>query len=108
APRAEESASLAPPVARPRRRWLPWAIGLVMLLGLAVFAADWLLHRLAYVSETDARVAAEIIIVSATVPGRIVEMPLAEGARVEKGEVLLRIDDRGARLRLQELEARLA
>lgn len=42
------------------------------------------------------------------VSGRVVELNLETGRRVEQGEVLLRLDDRQARADLQVIEAQLA
>lgn len=107
-PEADENLSVASPARRRRLRWLPWVLGLLALLAILVFGGQWLAHRLAYVSEIDARVAADTVILSSTVSGRIVAMPAGEGTELPRGGEVLRIDDREARLAAQELEARIA
>ena len=59
------------------------------------------------VSETDARIAADMVTVSSRVAGHVVERPARDGAEVEKGEVLAVLDSQEARARLAELEAEL-
>ena len=59
------------------------------------------------VSETDARIAADMVTVSSRVAGHVVERPARDGAEVEKGEVLAVLDSREAHARLAELEAEL-
>jgi len=59
------------------------------------------------VSETDARVAADMVTVSSRVAGHVVERPVRDGAEVARGEVLAVLDARGARARLAELAAEL-
>ena len=59
------------------------------------------------VIETDARVAADMVTVSSQVAGQVVDRPARDGARVEEGEVLAVLDSRGARARLEELQAEL-
>ncbi|MEQ9640052.1 MAG: HlyD family secretion protein [Alphaproteobacteria bacterium] len=107
-PEADENLSVASPSPRRRMRWLPWVVGLAMLAVVLGLGGQWLAHRFAYVSEIDARVAADTVILSPTVAGRIVEMPAGEGAVLAQGDAVLRIDDREARLRADELRARLA
>ena len=59
------------------------------------------------VSETDARIAADMVTVSSRVAGHVVERPVRDGAEVARGEVLAVLDTREARARLAELAAEL-
>jgi len=79
-------------------------------LGLVVLAGGglWLHHQLTHVVVTDARVAADMVTISSRVPGWIVSLDVTEGDVLDKGAILLRIDDRDSRLGLKELDARLA
>jgi membrane fusion protein (multidrug efflux system) len=82
----------------------------LVLLGAAIAAAlaagAWEAHQRArYLTEEDARVRAELIIVSSRVPGWVTQRTVQEGQAVEKGAVLLAIDARDAELALTELAA---
>ena len=96
----------------PRRRRLPprrvrhIAIGLAVA-GLAVLALHWLADRLAHVYVVDSRIGAGVVAVSSEVSGRIIEAPVTVGDRVTKGDLLVRIDDRKARLALAEVDAEI-
>lgn len=101
-----------PPAPRPdgRRRlfkYLRIALVAALLVGVGVWAADWIRASFLYVHETDARVHSEMVSVSSRVSGWIVEMPATSGLVATKGSMLARIDDREARLRLTEMEAEL-
>ncbi len=79
-----------------------------MLIGVAVWAADWLRTTLLYVHETDARIVADMVAISSRVAGRVVDIPATSGRQVAKDDVVARIDARDAELKLAELEAELA
>ena len=80
-------------------------IGSVAALLLIVFAARFLMDRAAYVSTSDARVAAEMIALSTDISGRITSVQVKEGDRVAAGDILYTIDDREAVFTLVQLEA---
>jgi membrane fusion protein, multidrug efflux system len=72
-----------------------------LLLGIALVSA-WLIDRSHYVSTSDARIAADILSVSADVSGNITAAYVASGDRVKAGDLLYQIDDREARHLLAE------
>ncbi|MEZ5997102.1 MAG: biotin/lipoyl-binding protein, partial [Hyphomonas sp.] len=76
-------------------------VGLLVLFLLGRFLAD----RAAYVSTSDARVAADMIAVSTNISGPITSKPVSAGDTVRAGDVLYTIDDREAAFALQEYEA---
>ena len=83
------------------RRWIALAaIGLFALLALR-----FVLDRAAYVSTSDARVAADMIAVSTDISGKITSVAVHEGDSVAAGDVLYTIDDREAAFVLAESEA---
>ncbi len=100
----------AQPGARRRRAFRLARIALVgaMLVGVAIWAANWLRATLLYVHENDARIVADMVSVSSRVAGWVVEIPATSGRQVAKNNVLARIDARDAKLKLAELEAELA
>ncbi|NQV54860.1 MAG: HlyD family secretion protein [Rhodospirillales bacterium] len=80
---------------------------LVLALGAAgVWGAGWISHRAGHVFESDARISADMISISSRVDGWVVARRVGQGDKVKKGDVLLRVDDREARFKLAELEAR--
>jgi len=76
-------------------------IGLIVLAAL-LSVGRWGYWQWSHVSETDARVKAATIAVSSRVSGWIVDIPVSDGARISKGDVLIEIDSRESKLRLAE------
>lgn len=85
-----------------RGRMLIAAAAALILLVLGI---RFLMDRGAYVSTSDARVAAEMIAVSTDISGRITSVQVKEGDRVSAGDILYTIDDREAVFTLAQLEA---
>lgn len=90
-------------VLRSRRTRLWVALGVAVLIALLLvrFLAD----RAAYVSTSDARIAADMIAISTDISGRITSVEASEGDRVSKGDILFTIDDREAVFALAEYQA---
>lgn len=95
---------LPPTVRRVLVRTVLLAAGAALSLG----AADWLHHRFTHVLVEDARVAADMVVLSSRVPGWISAVRVTEGEAVARGAVLAVIDERVASLQLLELDAQLA
>jgi membrane fusion protein (multidrug efflux system) len=93
---------------RPRRE-RAWRLYVAAAAAAAVVAgAAWWLHRqFTHVTETDARVAADMVVISSRLPGWVTEVGVAEGDAVRQGQLLVRIDDRENRVQARELEAQL-
>ncbi|MFN3910689.1 HlyD family secretion protein [Hyphomonas sp.] len=83
------------------RRWIAAGAALIF----AALAVHFVLDRAAYVTTADARVASEMIAVSTDISGRITQVAVREGDRVETGDVLYTIDAREAVFTLAEFEA---
>ncbi|KCZ95189.1 membrane fusion protein family protein [Hyphomonas hirschiana VP5] len=92
-------------VAFARSRRGRMVIAAAAALILMVLAARFLMDRNAYVSTSDARVAAEMIALSTDISGRITSVQVNEGDRVSAGDILYTIDDREAVFTLAQLEA---
>jgi membrane fusion protein (multidrug efflux system) len=58
-----------------------------------------------YVSTDDARIKAEVIAVSAQIPGRIEALAKEEGDAVSPGEVMARLDAREVQIQIQHAQA---
>ncbi|MFN4023900.1 MAG: HlyD family secretion protein [Hyphomonas sp.] len=81
---------------------------LIAALILIVAGGRLLADRAAYVSTSDARIAAAMIAVSTDISGRIASVQAKEGDRVAAGDILYTIDDREAYYALVELEAEVS
>ncbi|MBT6276066.1 MAG: HlyD family secretion protein [Chromatiales bacterium] len=89
-------------------RALPFVRGLVLLLiaaGLFTWAYGWATTAWKFVRETDARVAADMFAFSSRLNGRLIKRPVEAGQTVKIGQILAALDDRDARIRLEELQA---
>jgi membrane fusion protein (multidrug efflux system) len=80
---------------------------LVVLAGFGYWAQTWVRNSLLYVTETDARIMADFVVVGATANGEIIDRPVNEGEVVQSGQLLARIDETDARLKLAELKSQL-
>lgn len=69
------------------------AVLVLMILTLAGISIYYWYNNAYYVSTEDARVDADLVKVSPRVSGKIVEINVESGDRVEKGRVLARLDD---------------
>lgn len=79
----------------------------LVVLGAIGFGAYEIYMRVTHVSEYDARVTADIVTISSRAEGWVVELPALEGMKVNAGQVVVRIDDRVAKLRTDALNAQL-
>jgi membrane fusion protein, multidrug efflux system len=86
------------------RRPLLIAGAVVVLAGLAWGVSAWWHYR-SHVSTDDAYVEGTVATVSAKVAGHIVELLADDNKSVKKDELLLRIDDRDYRARLEQARA---
>ena len=101
------------PEAGHRRRWvtlLASRFTLMILVPLALISLAVILYLEAgkIVSTENAYIKAHIVNVSAEISGTIEEVLVEENQPVQRGDILLRIDDRPFRLSLQRAEAMLA
>ncbi len=83
-----------------------WLVAATALL-LIAWGAHWIYFRWTHVYLDDARIDGEVITISSRVSGWITELPVIEGDRVKKGQLLARIDDRDMVLQREVLVARL-
>lgn len=83
------------------------AAALLVLLGTIAFG-HWLMNRWSHVYIDDSRIATDVITVSSEVAGRVTAVSVVAGDRVDRDDLLVRIESREAALVLQEIEAQIA
>lgn len=81
--------------------------GVAVLFAALLYGGRELHLRLTHVYEYDARVTADIVTVSSRADGWVTDLAVREGMRVDAGQVLVRIDDRVAKLRVGALQAQI-
>jgi membrane fusion protein (multidrug efflux system) len=81
-------------------------IAAVVLLGVAYGAYETYL-RFTHIYEYDARATADIVTISSRADGWVVDMPALEGAHVGEGGVVVRIDDRASKLKVDAFKAQI-
>ena len=79
---------------------------IIMMLALGL-GASWIIDRSQKIITSDARVAADMIALSADVSGIVTAVHVKVGDNVEAGELLFEIDDREPRLLLAEYTAEI-
>jgi multidrug efflux system membrane fusion protein len=92
---------------KPRR--LAFKLVSIGIIGIAVAIAilAWH-HSVLFPSTDDATIDADIVHVAAEVPGRIIDIPVAENLRVGKGDILFRLDPVPYQLAVDQARADLA
>ncbi|MBS0546936.1 MAG: HlyD family secretion protein [Proteobacteria bacterium] len=118
--KAEQSPASAPPsIGRPVREGRSFGglrpfllrprilAALVVVLLAVAYGGREVYLRFTHVYEYDARVTADIVTVSSRADGWVVELPALEGMKVAANDVIVRIDDRVAKLRADALSTQL-
>jgi membrane fusion protein, multidrug efflux system len=91
-----------------RRNWVRIALMLSVPVAMLLGAGYWYLHAGRWADTDDAYVQADLVQVSADVPGRVVAVEVKNNEPVKAGQVLFRIDDSNYRIALDRAEAQLA
>jgi membrane fusion protein (multidrug efflux system) len=86
-------------------RWREKALFALLVAALAILLS-WQYGRLGHVTETDARVMADMITMSSRVDGWIASRPITDGQKVASGQIIAVIDQREAILQRDELQAK--
>tara|TARA_R110000787_G_scaffold51692_2_gene122283 strand:- start:26498 stop:27649 length:1152 start_codon:yes stop_codon:yes gene_type:complete len=101
--RREDKLKLMMPAYWRTRLLAPRIIVAIIALLLAIWLTSaWLIERSHSVTTSDARIAADILSVSADVSGNITASYVSSGDHVKIGDILYQIDDREARHLLRE------
>ena len=81
---------------------------IILIVVLIIAAIAYYIHSRSFESTDNAFVEAAVIQVSPRVSGQVVRVNVADNQRVQKGDLLLEIDDRDYAERVAETKARLA
>ncbi len=108
APAAQVEPLQAAPVVRRRRPVIRFALLIVVPALIAFGGFQLWLHGGRFAETDNAYVKADKVMVAADVGGRIVEVLVSQNDRVDRGQVLFRIDAAPYRLELARAEAELA
>ena len=95
------------PLPASQRKPLLKILATVVVLGALAVGAYWTLYGSRFVSTDNAYTAVEVAQITPSIGGTILEVPVVDTQAVKKGDVLVIIDDRDARLALLEAEAEL-
>ena len=106
ASRPSSGAPASPTPAARRSSPVPRIVGVAVLLLAAVFVRQWMVGR-GTVSTDNAQVAGHVIPLLPRVSGVVTAVNVIENQPIHEGEVLVRIDDRDAHVRLAQAEAEL-
>ncbi|PKU26676.1 HlyD family secretion protein [Telmatospirillum siberiense] len=87
------------------KRWKGKLLFALLAIGLTVVTV-WQYGRLAHITETDARVMADMVTMSSRIDGWIASRPVTDGQKVAAGQTLVVIDQREASLQIDELRAK--
>ncbi len=85
-----------------------WVIAAAVLAIGVYFLTVEVHERVNFVFEEDARIHADLITISSRVSGWVTDVPVEQGDRIQKGAVVVQVDDRQSQIVLNELEAQLA
>ena len=92
-------------------KWLPWnkvSQVTVVIIPIVALTALILMLNVYAPSSSDVRVIKYVVQVVPQVRGRVIEVPVEPNSRVNKGDVLFRIDPTPFELQVNTLEAQLA
>ena len=82
-------------------------VAAIAILVLGAFIVPWVISRWTHVTMDDARIAANLIVVSSEVSGRVVAVPIIPGDIVKQAQVLVTIDREQADWQLKALAAQI-
>jgi membrane fusion protein (multidrug efflux system) len=94
-------------VARGRRLLLGMSVTLLAAVAV-VFGWRWWQYARLHVSTDDAYVDADVALITPRIAGTVVELPVQDNWRVQRGDLLARLDPAVFAIRLREAEAAVA
>jgi membrane fusion protein, multidrug efflux system len=89
----------------PPKRIIFGALGVVVLIVALIWGIPWVLYALSHQGTDDARVDADVVAVTSKIPERINQILVDTNQQVHKGQLLVVLDDKDERARLQQAQA---
>ena len=89
----------------PPKRVIFGALGVVVLIVALIWGIPWVLYALSHQGTDDARVDADVVAVTSKIPERINQILVDTNQQVHKGQLLVVLDDKDERARLQQAQA---
>jgi membrane fusion protein (multidrug efflux system) len=89
------------------RKRLPLIVGGVVAIGLIVGGGLWWQNKQRWETTDNAFVQADVTLVSPQIDGYVAEVLVSDNQRVERGQILVRLDNADARAELAQAEANL-
>lgn len=91
----------------------PWRLGRLLLLLLVIagcvwWFGSWFYYRQTHVIEDNANVATQLVTVSSRLPGVIAEFAVAEGDRLQAGDIIARLYSLPEQVELEKRQSRVA
>ena len=109
---SEDGKTEAPAKRKPVRRFMRRATRATLLLIVPVCillaGAFWYMTSGRYVTTENAYVKSQIIAVSPSIDGRVVEVLVSDNERVQRGDTLFRLNARPHQIAVDQAEAKLA
>lgn len=102
---SQVAAEAPPREANPNVRRVMLAAGVVVIIALLIFGLRWFSYARAHQSTDDARVDAQTVSVTSKISERVAGIYVETNQEVHKGQLLIALDDRDERSRLQQAQA---
>jgi membrane fusion protein (multidrug efflux system) len=106
------AANLSEPAPRRRSGWprrlLRFVLRLVIPVVAVGYGAVWWGESMRWVTTENAYVKANVVAISADVSGRVIEVAVGENQRVDRGQLLFRLDPRPFEIEVENRRAELA
>lgn len=103
---ASHAAAEKPPrEANPNMRRFMLAAGAVLVIALLIWGIRWFSYARVHQSTDDARVDAQTVSVTSKISERVAGIYVDTNQEVHKGQLLIQLDDRDERSRLQQAQA---
>jgi membrane fusion protein (multidrug efflux system) len=84
------------------------ALGLVVVAGLGAYGAYWYLHARYFEETDDAYVASDLVQITSEVAGTVTALHVDDTQHVERGQLLVELDDADAQVAMASAQAELA
>lgn len=103
-----QAVSQEAPASNGKRRTRLIALGLAVLVGAGLYGSYWYLHARHFEETDDAYVASDLVQITSEVAGAVTAVFVDDTQHVERGQLLVQLDDADAQVSMAAAEAELA